>query len=288
MTTGVGKRWDAALVGANLHRPDSSAHTDVAGEPTSYSFYNESDPDRWGREGMSAEAAMVERWLRLSRKDSRWEKVIELGCGKGALQNVHPNYLGIDIAFTPLKRCFPRRNCLQASIQDLPIKTGSVGFLFSFATIEHVPLPDKVLAEIDRVLSGGGVAIIAPAWFCRPWAAKGLPIRPYRDLPLADKIRKALIPLRDNVVWRAMGILPRRILREIAFLCRSEHFRFSCDRLQPNLSDYIYTDCDAFTSMDPHAAILFFLSRGYEILSVSSLVSRVLVKNEPVIVRKPS
>ena len=61
---------------------------------------------------------------------------------------------------------------------------------------------------------------------------------------------------------------------------------FTYKRLQPNLQKYVGTDCDAFTSMDPHAAILFFATRGWEILSHPGR-RRLLARAEAVVVRKP-
>jgi ubiquinone/menaquinone biosynthesis C-methylase UbiE len=90
-------------------------------------------------------------------------------------------------------------NAIQADIENLPVASGSVDFALSVSTLEHVPHPEYVLAEIHRILKPGGVVFLAPAWFCRPWAAKGLAIRRYRELGLADKLRKALIPLRNNL-----------------------------------------------------------------------------------------
>jgi len=251
-----------------------------------YEFYNQNDPQRWGRDEMSAEGDIVLQWLCETQKEKGVEKVIELGCGKGALQSVHPSYIGIDIAFAPLQEHFPLRNCLMASIMEIPVKSGCIDFLFSFATIEHIPEPEETLHEIDRILARNGVAVIAPAWFCRPWAAKALPIRSYRELGMIDKILKFLIPLRNNIVWRSLWVFSRRLIREAAFVFSPNNFQFSYVKLKPNQDEYVYTDCDAFTSMDPHAAILFYKSRGYEILSAPSFIKRFFVRNEPVVIQK--
>jgi SAM-dependent methyltransferase len=251
-----------------------------------YAFYNQEDPDRWGRDEMSRELDLVRHYLASAGKDTRRQRVLELGCGKGALQTVHPNYIGLDISFIALKSYLADGKRVQANAHHLPIKTGSVDFLFSFATLEHVPQPELALDEIHRVLAKDGVAVVAPAWFCRRWAAQGLPVRPYHQLGWADRIRKLLIPLRDHILWRSFWVLPRRILRELACWACQGTFSFSYERLNPNLDEYIYTDCDAFSSMDPHAAILFFKSRGYRLLSAPRLIDRLLVRNEPVIIQK--
>jgi hypothetical protein len=99
------------------------------------------------------------------------------------------------------------------------------------------------------------------------------------------KIDKLTIPIRDNVIWRGLFAFPGRWLREIRLLTRRP-LPFDYKRLSPNLSEYIYTDCDAFTSMDSHAAIIYYKSRGFQILSHPTLIRRFLARHEPVVVRK--
>lgn len=57
-------------------------------------------------------------------------------------------------------------------------------------------------------------------------------------------------------------MIPRRLLREIQFRCSSGSWRLGYTPLNPNLTEYIYTDCDAFSSLDPHEAVLLFLRWG--------------------------
>jgi hypothetical protein len=57
--------------------------------------------------------------------------------------------------------------------------------------------------------------------------------------------------------------------------------------MTPNLKEYVYTDCDAFSSMDAHAAVSYFRSRGWQVLSHPTMVKRLLIRHEPVVVRKP-
>src|SRR5207244_7617030 len=130
----------------------------------------------------------------------------------------------------------------------------SVDFVLSVSTLEHVPHPEYALAEIHRILKPGGVVFLAPAWFCRPWAAKGLRIRRYRELGLADKLRKALIPLRNNLLWRSAFVIPSRLFREIQFRWSSGLWRFRYTRLSANLTGDIVADCDRCASPVPPGA----------------------------------
>ena len=114
-----------------------------------------------------------------------------------------------------------------------------------------------------------------------------MPILQYRDLTFAEKLTKASIPVRNTLTWRALAELPRRLWGEL-LLGKSRPVEFRYHRLEPNLEEYVYTDCDAFTAMDPHAAILVFKSRGWEILSHPTRKARLLARHEPVVVRKPN
>lgn len=244
-------------------------------------FFDSNDPSRWGREEMPEQGGITAAWL--SRIDAGGPS-LELGCGKCALAEVAPRYVGLDLAFVPLLSARPGIRRLCGDMEVLPFRSNSIGFLFSWAAIEHVPHPERVFAEIERVLRPGGVALLAPAWHCRPWAAEGLEFRPYGELTFTQRIRKRLIPFRNAILWRALFEAPRRVCRELAAFVRTPPFTYG--RLEPNLDEYVGTDCDAFTSMDPHTAALYFAARGWEVLSHPGRKARMLARHEPVVVRK--
>jgi SAM-dependent methyltransferase len=202
------------------------------------------------------------------------------------MPDIAPRYTGLDLSLPALAAViepFPR---VVADMEELPVRGSSVAFIYSFAALEHVPHPERVFDEIVRVLRPGGVALLAPAWHCRPWAAEGLEFRGYEELTFSQRMRKRLLPLRNAVAWRALFEIPQRAGRELrALSTRPMPFRYG--RLQPNLDEYVGTDCDAFTSMDPQAAILFFATRGWEILSHRGRRARLLARAEAVVVRKP-
>jgi len=250
-------------------------------------FYETSDEKRWGRERIPELERSLLEWV--ERSNPTPDRIlVELGSGRGAFRHFSRlgTYIGIDLSHEALKRCVGYPFALQADIEAIPLKSGSVDFLFSVATLEHVPNPQAVLGEIDRILKPKGSAFLAPAWFCRPWAAAGLAVRPFKELRLADKLRKALIPLRDSLVWRSAFVMPRRLFREIQFRCTFSQWQLWFRRLRPNLEEYICTDCDAFSSLDPHEVALFFLRRGYEIVSGRGFWRRMLLRHEPLVVKK--
>jgi SAM-dependent methyltransferase len=246
-----------------------------------FSFYNADDPSRWGRAEMPEALRVTMEWL--TRAALPAGLVLELGCGRGALAEVSERYAGVDLSLPALASGPERRIC--ADMEQLPVRSESIAFLFSWAALEHVPHPERVLAEIERVLRPGGVALLAPAWHCRPWAAEGLEFRPYGELRPWQRVRKALIPFRNAVLWRALFEGPRRIVLEWR-LRRATPLPFAYRRLEPNLDAYLGTDSDAFVSMDPHSMIAYFASRGWDVPSHPTRRARLNSRHEPVAVRK--
>jgi hypothetical protein len=151
--------------------------------------------------------------------------------------------------------------------------------------VDGVPQPERALSEIRRVLRSGGVLFLAPAWQCRPWAADGYPVRPYSDFGWPGKIYKALIPLRDSVVWRSCFIFPRRLARLLTWKLTRRPLRFRFGALRPNYEKFWMSDSDAVNSMDGYEAILWFKSRGDEILHPPTPLKQFLFRSGRVEVR---
>lgn len=265
---------------ATLNPPETSTEL-------SRRFYDSTDEKRWGRASMPEMARQLEKWLRLGGINDG-SVIVELGCGRGSFRYLSDRfcYFGIDLSFEVLRSYIKPPCAVQADIGKLPLASESADFVFSIAALEHVPHPEKVLTEVDRILKPGGMALLAPAWFCRPWAAKGLPIKRYSELGWPDKVRKFSIPLRNNLLWRLAFVIPRRLWREFQHTLFPNAWQFQYKRLSPNLTEYIYTDCDAFCCLDPHEAVLLFKSWGYQAPSVSGLLGRLLLRHVPVTVQK--
>ncbi len=248
-------------------------------------FYNSADFQRCGREDLPEEIGTVKRWYGELPPALGDHAALELGCGKGPLSRLSPHYIGLDLSLAAIAAAAPRYRGVTGDMEQLPIRAGSIGFIFSWAAIEHVPSPEQVLVEIARALAVGGIAVLNPAWHCRPWAAEGLEFRSYAELTPGQRLRKAAIPLRNSLLWRGPGEFIKRARREFSLRSGSP-LDFDYERLTPNLDHYAGTDSDAFTSMDPHAMIGWFLSRGWRILSHPTMKNRLLARHEPVVVQK--
>ncbi len=210
----------------------------------------------------SAEAHPFRRDLEalLSRYGNADGKWLEVGCGRGYLQDVVADYTGVDIAATVAPLLHKPFHCAPA--ERLPFPDGRFDGIWSYAVLEHVENPEQALEEMRRALKPGGVLILAPAWQCRPWAGKEYAWKPYRDLPRLDRIRKAAIPIRDSVVFRSLFVIPVRLFRLLSYAIRRTPTPFRTRRLEPNYTEYRVIDADARHAMDPFEAILWFRSRG--------------------------
>jgi SAM-dependent methyltransferase len=251
-----------------------------------------------GAEGDAARytelAATTRRWLERTGIAERHEaRVLELGCGLGQLANVHPGWMGLEFSETAVARAresHPGMPIVRGDMQAVQMPDGSVDALFSWAAIEHVPRPELVLAEVERLLVPGGVAILAPAWNCRSWTVKRLQVRAYRDLSPREALEKLTIPVRDSVAWRAALALPKRVVRELRGSVLRQRVPFDYRRLHPDFSLDVphITDDDAQASMDAHAALVYFASRGWDVLSHPGFLARMKARAEAVVVRKPT
>lgn len=238
---------------------------------------------------------MLPEFLSLSRRvihehfgSAIFLRVLDLGCGRGAMRDVHPGYVGLDLGGYPLRTYLQGYPRVQGDMQLLPIRDACIDVVLSFRALEHVPRPDRALAEIDRVLKPGGVAVLGPAWFCRPWIAQGINLRSYGDLDWSDKVQKASLIVRRRF-WFTAGIgVVQRLIRELQHRAFGTGAIFSYQRLEPNLDEHIQPDADAFVSMDPHAMILFWQAKGYTVFGADSFGRRVFWRGKPIVIKKDS
>ena len=209
-------------------------------------------------------------------------KCLEVGCGRGNFQDLVVDYTGMDLA--QAAGAFMHKPFVAASATRMPFADSTFDALWSIYVLEHVPEPEKALSEIRRVLKPGGLAFLLPAWQCRPWAADGYTVRPYSDFGLGGKVYKAMIPVRESVLFRSSYIFPRRVLRRAAIALRGP-MKFRCGKLKPNYEQYWISDGDAVNAMDPYELILWFRSRGDEVLHPSGGKRQFFIRSGEVVLR---
>jgi SAM-dependent methyltransferase len=222
--------------------------------------------------------------------------VFEIGCGLGHLNSCHPNWQGIEYsgtAITLAKRTYGEHLKIhEGDATNLSLSSNSVDFLFTFATLEHIPEVEKAISEIERVLKPGGIAVLSPAWNCRPWTVKKLEQRPYSELGLSQKIEKFLIPLRNNLIFRMLCSMPTRLVYEIALFSGQKNIGLRYKKLEPDFSLWNryghITDDDAFVNIDAHAALIYFASRGWSCDSHPNAIRRFGCRGTEIVIRKPA
>jgi ubiquinone/menaquinone biosynthesis C-methylase UbiE len=123
-------------------------------------------------------------------------QVLDLGCGTGKLLNRlaqhYPHLRGTGLDFSPAmirlarqrNQHRPRLLFIQGSAADIPRADASLDAVFSSISFLHYPDPDRVMAEIHRVLKPGCqfyLADLTPGlltwWWCQQ-ATQPLPISP--------------------------------------------------------------------------------------------------------------
>lgn len=209
--------------------------------------------------------------------------VLEVGAGSGNLQDIVADYTGLDIS--PESQRFFRKPFVEASATSIPFKAGEFDAIWTVNVLEHVPKPEQALSEMRRVIKDKGILYLQAAWQCRTWAAEGYDVRPYSDFGIEGQLIKASIPLRNSVVYRALYTFPIRLLRLTASLTTGKPTTYRYNALTPNYKTYWTSDSDAVNSMDPYEAILWFTSRGDEVLSYDGMIHPFFVSSGTIIIK---
>ena len=234
----------------------------------------------------SAESAHIRERVEEFVKHYGLEKrpVLEIGSGRGYLQDVAEDYTGLDISSSV--RRFYHKKFVLGSATSLPFPDASFDGAWSIWVLEHVPNPEQALRELRRVMRNGAIVFLLPAWNCTSWAAEGYHVRPYSDFGLGGKLIKASIPLRTSVPYRMVAAVPGRMFRNLAYQLGGPtrlHYR----RLTPNYEKYWAPDGDAVNSIDRYEMMLWFKSRGDECLNGSGTSGSIIMRStdQPLIIR---
>ena len=211
-------------------------------------------------------------------------RALEVGAGSGQLQDIVPDYTGLDIAASAAR--YFHKPFVAGSATDLPFEDGSFDSVWSVWTIEHVPNPERALEEIRRVTRSGGYLFLWPTWLCPPWLSRGYLVRPYSDFDWLGKANKLSVAFRSSPYLIFPGLAAVRTLRELYWRATGAEMRLRFDRLEPNFEDYWTPDADAAISLDSHETMLWFRSRGDDCLNCpQDFADRLQMTVEPLIIR---
>lgn len=207
--------------------------------------------------------------------------VLDIGSGRGYLQDVVENYTGLDISSNV--RRFYHKKFVLGSATAMPFPDNSFDGGWSIWVLEHVPNPERALVELRRVMKNNAVFFMLPAWNCNSWAAEGYRERPYSDFDLKGKLIKASIPVRASRAFRASALIPNLIVRTVASWVGPTRLHYRI--LHPNYKDYWEPDSDAVNSIDRNELMLWFRSRGDECLNCGGLAGSQLMTGSALIIR---
>ncbi|MED5354217.1 MAG: class I SAM-dependent methyltransferase [Bacteroidota bacterium] len=223
----------------------------------------------------------------INKYNLRNHKTLEIGSGKGALQDITNDYHGIDIAES-LEKYYKENFTVIQQNKPYPFKDNFFDFIFSYATFEHIPDINESLAETVRILNQKGYLFFRPAWNCRSWAAKGYQVRPYSDFNILGKLIKLSIPFRDNFFVRALYMFPLRLIFLFLFLVNKNIFRDKLFyfKLKPNYEIFWQSDSDAVNSIDPFICSLYFISNGFKILNYPNIFKSLFIKSDYLLMQK--
>ncbi|MCL5808763.1 MAG: class I SAM-dependent methyltransferase [Deltaproteobacteria bacterium] len=212
------------------------------------------------------------------------KKCLEIGSSGGFFQDMVEDYFGTDIAESLAQ--YYHKPYRVAESENYPFDDQMFDAIWTITVFEHIPHLQQALLEIKRLLKPGGVVLFAPAWQCRPWAADGYAVRPYSDLDLKGKLVKASIPLRDSMIWRGLFFLFKRSWRHSRFIFGKKYTEIQYKKFTPNYEVYWTSDSDACNHIDPHDAILWFVSHGFECLSHPLHAKAFMVRTGALVFRK--
>ena len=275
---------DAPLTSAELVAA-RNYYTDIYRKPADVSAAAETDYDRKYQriaEQAAKDFKIVERVSEfVARFNLAKKAVLEIGSGRGYLQDVAEDYIGLDIS--PNVRRFYHKKFVLGSATALPFADDAFDGVWSIWVFEHVPNPEQAFREMRRVNRDNGMIYLLPSWNVDPWAAQGYAVRPYADFGLPGKVIKASLVFRSSNEFRTAATLLVRGSRSLAAFFGPTTLRFR--KLQPNYEQYWVNDSDAVNSIDSYEGALWFLSRGDECLSCGSAPILLSMFDAPLILR---
>jgi len=210
------------------------------------------------------------------------KRVLDIGAGRGYLQDVVADYTGLDIS-PSVQRFFHKRFVL-GSATLMPFGANEFDAAWTVWVLEHVPNPEAALVEMRRVVKDGGLLYIAPAWDCRPWLAMGYPVRPYGDFSFAGKIAKAAVPV-ESYFWNMSKASVRLLLYASWKGGGGGPTKLRYRHLTPNYDHYWMPDSDAVNQLDRYETAMWFLSRGDECLNCEGALHGLFQENNQLLIR---
>lgn len=98
--------------------------------------------------------------LRLTQAHETGTPIIDVGCGSGLiLRKLPPNSIGLDInprAIAMALKHAPEAQLIVSDAENIPFRSACFPLVICTEVLEHVPSPDAVIDEVQRLLRRGG------------------------------------------------------------------------------------------------------------------------------------
>lgn len=155
--------------------------------------------------------------------------ILDAGCGTGLnLRNLPPGSVGLDLNPRNVElvvRRLPDHPVMLGDLEAMPFEDESFGTVLCTEVLEHVPNPDKALAEIRRVLRPGGILIGSVPARSMIWKLRFLSSTCPGDEPFHNKYRKHEVrAMLDDFQVQGVGY---SLMRFNVFFTARKRGRFS-------------------------------------------------------------
>ena len=164
--------------------------------------------------------------LSLKKKGEQINRVLDLGCGTGNSQNlfkskkVNIEWVGLDIENSPevAARTTQSDDFYTYDGVTIPFKENYFDLIYSNQVLEHVRQPEKLLADVYRVLKPGGYFIGSTSQFEPYHSYSFWNYSPYGLTVLLEEVKFEVIELRPSI--DGLTLIIRHGLGNPAFFSR--------------------------------------------------------------------
>jgi len=210
------------------------------------------------------------------------KKVLEVGSGRGSLQDVVADYTGLDLS--PTVAPLYHKKFVVGSATAMPFPDHTFDAIWTVWVLEHIPEPERALREMRRVVKPGGKIYLRVAWGCQSWYADGFDVRSYEDFNWKGKLVKASLLVRDQAYIQTAYMLPTRIIRLAHYGLSGKKTPLRFHALEANYDVYWRPDSDASTGLDTYEAYLWHRAQGDECLNCEGPWGQMTAKGEVLVI----